>query len=90
MPLTCKALIVGEIDRRLTVNPFTVLINLHLTISGLKKKSYTSHSFRHSFATRLTEKNVKSALDYMGDFFETIQDPGRADRAIVRACRPWL
>jgi len=47
LPLTCKALIVGKIDRRLTVNPFTVLINLHLTISGLKKKGYTSHSFRH-------------------------------------------
>ena len=38
----------------------------------------------------LSEKNVKSALDYLGDFFETIQNPGRADRAIVRACRPWL
>ena len=62
LPLTCKALIVGEIDRRLTVNPFTVLINLHLTISGLKKKGYTSHSFRHSFATRLIEKKVNLLL----------------------------
>ena len=38
----------------------------------------------------LSEKNVESALDYLGDFFETIQDPDRADWAIVRACRKWL
>lgn len=31
-------------------------------ISGLKKKGYTAHSFRHSFATRLTEKNVNLLL----------------------------
>jgi site-specific recombinase XerD len=62
LPLTCKALIIGEIDRRLTINPFTVLINMHLAISGLKKKGYTAHSFRHSFATRLIEKKVNLLL----------------------------
>ena len=34
---------------------------MHLTISWLKKKGYTAHSFRHSrhsFAIRLIEKNI--------------------------------
>ena len=35
---------------------------MHLIISSLKKKGYTAHSFRHSFATRLTEKNVNILL----------------------------
>ena len=55
-------MIVGEIDRRLTISPFTVLINMYLTISGLKKKGYLSHSFRHSFATRFAEKKVNLLL----------------------------
>lgn len=62
LPLTCRALIVGEIDRRLTVTAFANLISMHLMISGLKKKGYSAHSFRHGFATRLTEKNVNLLL----------------------------
>ena len=62
LPLATRALIVGEKDKRLTVTSFTLLINMHLMISGLKKKGYTAHSFRHSFATRLTEKNVHILL----------------------------
>ena len=62
LPLTSRALITGEKDKRLTVTSFTILINMHLMISGLKKKGYTAHSFRHSFATRLTEKNVNILL----------------------------
>ena len=62
LPLTSRALIIGEIDKRLTVTAFTNLINMHLIISGLKKKRYSAHSFRHGFATRLTEKNVNLLL----------------------------
>ena len=62
LPLNSRALIVGEIDKRLTITSFTNLINMHLLISGLKKKGYTAHSFRHAFATRLTEKNVNILL----------------------------
>lgn len=35
---------------------------MHLIISGLKKKGYTAHSFRHSFATRLIERKVNLLL----------------------------
>lgn len=62
LPLISRALIVGEKDKRLAITSFTSLINMHLMISGLKKKGYTAHSFRHSFATRLTEKNVNILL----------------------------
>ena len=62
LPLNDRALIVGEIDKRLTITSFTLLINMHLIISSLKKKGYAAHSFRHSFATRLTEKNVNILL----------------------------
>ena len=62
LPLTNRALIVGKIDKRLTVTSFANLINMHLMISGLKKKSHTAHSFRHSFATRQTEKKVNILL----------------------------
>ena len=62
LPLMSRALIVGEIDRRLTITSFTLLVNMHLTISGLKKKGYTAHTFRHSFATRLIEKKVNLLL----------------------------
>ena len=62
LPLTSRALIVGEKDKRLTITSFTNQINMHLMISGLKKKGCTAHSFRHSFATRLTEKNVNILL----------------------------
>ncbi len=62
LPISNRALVVGEKDKRLTVTSFTNLIRMHLMISGLKKKEHTAHSFRHSFAARLTEKNVNILL----------------------------
>jgi len=38
------------------------MLNTYLKISGLKKKGYSAHSLRHSFATRLIEKNVNLFL----------------------------
>ena len=62
LPVSNRALVVGEKDKRLTITSFTNLIRMHLMISRLKKKCYTAHSFRHSFATSLTEKNVNILL----------------------------
>lgn len=42
LPMTNKPLIVGEMDKRLTNTSFTLLVNMHLMISRLKKKGYTA------------------------------------------------
>ncbi len=47
LPLENMALIIGEQGNRLTATSFHNLINMWLNISGLKKKGYTPHSFRH-------------------------------------------
>jgi len=62
LPLEDRALIVGERGRRMCMSAFTYMMNTYLKISGLKKKGYTTHSLRHSFATRLIEKNVNLFL----------------------------
>ncbi len=62
LPLKDNALIIGESGRRMCKCSFVIFLNMYLKISGLKKKGYTAHSFRHSFATRLTEKNVNILL----------------------------
>jgi len=58
LPLHSRALITGEKKKRITVTSFNNLVNMWLAISGLKKKGYSTHSFRHAFATRLVQKNV--------------------------------
>ena len=58
LPLKTDALIVGEQGKRLCNCSFTYLLKMYLCISGLKKKAYTAHSFRHSFATHLVEAGV--------------------------------
>jgi site-specific recombinase XerD len=58
LPLKCNALFIGEQGKRLTRTSFANLINMYMSISGLKKKGYTAHSFRHSFATHLVESGV--------------------------------
>jgi len=58
IPLKTDALIIGEQGKRLCNCSFTYLLNMYLCISGLKKKGYTAHSFRHSFATHLVEAGV--------------------------------
>lgn len=62
LPLEDRALIIGERGKRICKNSFTNMMNSYLKISGLKKKGYTAHSLRHSFATRLIEKNVNIFL----------------------------
>jgi site-specific recombinase XerD len=58
LPLSCSALFTGEQGKRLSRASFTNLINMYVRVSGLSKKGYTAHSFRHSFATHLVEAGV--------------------------------
>ena len=58
LPFKINALFIGEQGKRLSIQSFTNLLNMHLNISGLSKKRFTAHSFRHSFATHLVEAGV--------------------------------
>jgi site-specific recombinase XerD len=62
LPIENRALFIGEKGNRLCKATFTNMLNTYLKISGLKKKGYSAHSLRHSFATRLIEKNVNLFL----------------------------
>jgi site-specific recombinase XerD len=62
LPIANRALLVGEKGNRLCKSSFTNMLNSYLKISGLKDKGYSAHSLRHSFATRLIEKNVNLFL----------------------------
>ncbi|GAI26595.1 unnamed protein product [marine sediment metagenome] len=62
LPLKNRALFIGEKGNRMCKASFTNMMNTYLKISGLKKKGYSAHSLRHSFATRLIEKNVNLFL----------------------------
>jgi site-specific recombinase XerD len=58
LPLKTNALIIGEQGRRMCLCSFRNLLDIYLALSGLKKKGYSAHSFRHSFATHLVEAGV--------------------------------
>lgn len=58
LPLIDNALIVGERGRRMCKCCFVDILNRYLEISGLKKKGYSAHSFRHSFASHLIESGA--------------------------------
>jgi len=58
LPLKTEALIIGEQGRRMCNCSFVNLLKMYLALSGLKRKGYTAHSFRHSFATHLVEAGV--------------------------------
>ncbi len=47
LPMDNRALIIGEMGKRLTITAFTITINRYLRISGVKEKGYTAHSLRH-------------------------------------------
>ncbi len=47
LPLTTDALLIGTMGRRLCKGSFVRTLNRYLEISGLKKKGYSAHSFRH-------------------------------------------
>lgn len=58
LPLKDHALILGKQGKRMCRYSFVNLLNMYLEISGLKKKGYSAHSFRHSFATHLIESGA--------------------------------
>jgi len=58
LPLKNNALFIGEAGRRLCITSFTDMLRMYLRLSGLAKKGYSAHSFRHSFATHLIESGA--------------------------------
>ncbi|MGM0366718.1 MAG: tyrosine-type recombinase/integrase [Actinomycetota bacterium] len=58
LPLNCSALIIGEQGKRLAKNSLNFLFKKYIKLSGLSSKKYTIHTLRHTFATRLLNKNV--------------------------------
>jgi len=58
LPLKNNALFIGKYGKRLGKNSFASMLKTHLEASGLSKKGYSAHSFRHSFATHLIESGV--------------------------------
>ncbi len=58
LPLKCEALIIGERDKRLGISSLELIFKKYIKLSGLSGKKYTLHSLRHTFATRLLNKNV--------------------------------
>jgi len=57
LPLKTEALIIGEQGRRMGNCSFVNLLKMYFTLSGLKRKGYTVHSFRH-YAERLRRKGI--------------------------------
>ncbi len=58
LPLKCNALFIGEKGRRLGINSLELIFKKYIRLSGLSGKGYSIHSLRHTFATRLLNKNV--------------------------------
>ena len=58
LPIETEALITGSRIKRMCIGSFVNLLTMYLEISGLKKKGYSAHSFRHSFATNLIESGA--------------------------------
>lgn len=58
LPLKNNALFIGEASRRLSIISFRNILKMYLRLSGLAKKGYSAHSFRHSFATHLIESGA--------------------------------
>ena len=53
-----KHFLQAKFGKRLSKASFVNIINYYLKASGLESKGYTTHSFRHSFATHLIESGV--------------------------------
>jgi len=58
LPLKNNSLFIGESGKKLSRSVFISILKMYLKISGLAKKGYSAHSFRHSFATHLIESGA--------------------------------
>ncbi len=58
LPLKNNALIIGERGKRLGINSLELIFKKYIKLSGISGKGYSIHSLRHTFATRLLNKNV--------------------------------
>ncbi len=58
LPLKNKALFLSERGNRISPTSLDCLFKRYLKFSGLVNKKYTLHTLRHTFATRLLNKNV--------------------------------
>ncbi len=58
LPLKDNALFINEKGTRLSKNSLDGLYKFYLNLAGLAGKGYSVHTLRHTFATRLLNKNV--------------------------------
>ena len=58
LPLTNNSLFVGRTDERIHPNSLKNLFHRYIKMAGLSGKGYTIHTLRHTFATRLLNKDV--------------------------------
>jgi len=58
LPLNNNALFIGRTGERIHHNSLKNLFDRYIKIAGLSGKGYTIHTLRHTFATRLLNKNV--------------------------------
>jgi Site-specific recombinase XerD len=58
LPLKNNALFIGRTDQRIHHNSLKNLFDRYIKIAGLAGKGYTTHTLRHTFATRLLNKDV--------------------------------
>ena len=58
LPLKNNALFIGRTGEQIHHNSLKNLFDRYIKISGLSGKGYTTHTLRHTFTTRLLNKNV--------------------------------
>jgi len=56
LPLKNNALFIGRTGERIHHNSLKNLFDRYIKIAGLSGKVYTTHTLRHTFATRLLKK----------------------------------
>ena len=68
LPLKNNALFVGRTGERINHSSLKNLFNRYIKIAGLSGKGYTIHTLRHTFATRLLNKDISlvNIMNLMG------------------------
>jgi integrase len=68
LPLKNNALFIGRTGERINHNSLNNLFGRYIKIAGLSGKGYTIHTLRHTFATRLLNKDVSlvNIMNLMG------------------------